>query len=287
MNFPESLNVSPHHQAASNALPEREDRKHATKRVDVFLHTNRETDTAGLLTKRAGENRPLLAFNTLASTHVSPIADKAPSGRSPVTQTQSVSSIPIVDRKTSEVKSKTAVFNIRGSEKHKITPAKFLKAILTDQYATTETFMGVPIMEKAVWLGWQDDAHIMYQQTGGNFLVSPRAYMLALKKDEGSTESKVRVSWRLLDNYNPKTERFTGPFAHKLEQQRMAPPKDFIWTPYSEGYWELDLKALTITYHIELDVGGSLPFSPDAATVIFPDHLANKVFGLTGEFEVQ
>lgn len=192
----------------------------------------------------------------------------------------------LVEKRTSKTVTKTAVFHLSEDEKASLSLEKFKNLILNKPYSTQPQFMGVPLIAQSNWLGWSGDNHILFQVTGGNMFVSPRMCMVAVHPDTSVTGNKVRVRWDLLNNYNSSSHDFSGAWGQKLHDQGITFPANAIWTPFNQGYWELDLDSGTITYSLTTDPGGSLLFNPDDAFVSYPNFVVNEILGLSGEFEI-
>lgn len=131
----------------------------------------------------------------------------------------------------------------------------FEKVILDcSAYPLTAKYGGVPALTECKNLGKADGYSVAYQRTGGNFLLSPRHYVIALKTTE-KTATKVVIQWWLV-KHDGTAGAFSGPYASTLNAHA-----DHVYTPYNAGSWTLDLTARTVTYKAGSDPGGSIPDS--------------------------
>lgn len=129
----------------------------------------------------------------------------------------------------------------------------FEKVILDcASYPLTAKYAGVQALTECKPLGKADGYAVAYQRTGGNFLLSPRHYVIALRTIQ-KTDTSVVIEWWLV-KHEGAAGAYSGPYASTLN----AHP-DHVYTPYNHGSWTLDLSARTVTYKASSDPGGSIP----------------------------
>lgn len=153
----------------------------------------------------------------------------------------------------------------------------FAAAVLDgDNYPMSASYMGVPALLECRTLGRQADGSVViYQRTGGNMLVSPRHYVIALKVTR-RTDSEVVVGWDLVPHQRVDGQ-FTGPYAAALNAHPEA-----VYTPINTGYWAYDRAKGTVTYSAASDPGGSIPdwMVSESAAMAFPRELLRVKWGI-------
>lgn len=199
-----------------------------------------------------------------------------------LTQRQTTS-LPLVQTTTASTRIKKAIFKIQPDEMEQLTTERFADLLIHQTHDTSVTFWGKRLLKESQWLGWEGPHHILYQETGAPPFGAPRVYMVA-NQIETQTSAQARVSWQLLDNWNGS--EFTGPWADRLNELGLSVPSSAIWTPYNEGYWELDRDALEIRYCVKSDPGGRLNFNLNGALLTYPNHVAHHILGLSGNFVI-
>ena len=159
-----------------------------------------------------------------------------------------------------------------------ITPQAFASVILDgDSYPMSASYMGVDALEVCRTLEKRDDGSaVVYQRTGGNFVVKSRHYVILLKVTE-LTATDARIEWDLVQHAGSGGS-WQGPFASALN----AAP-DAVYTPYNHGYWDYDQAAGTITYAVQSNPGGSVPdwMVSEAAVMAFPLELLDEKWDVT------
>ena len=173
-------------------------------------------------------------------------------------------------------KGKSITVSTKGAD---ISTDAFAGAILDgDHYPMSASYLGVDALEECRTLERRADGTvIVYQRTGGNFAVSSRHYVLALKTVQ-ETDDLAVVEWWLVKHTVGEDGSFTGPYADVLNKNR----DDAVYTPYNHGQWRYDKAAGTISYSVESDPGGKIPdwMVSDAAVMAFPKELLKVKWGV-------
>ena len=158
-----------------------------------------------------------------------------------------------------------------------ITPDAFAAAILDgDSYPMSASYMGVDALEVCQTLERRDDGSaVVYQRTGGNFVVKSRHYVILLQVTE-LTATDARIEWDLVKHAG-SAGAWQGPFASALNGS-----PDAVYTPYNHGYWDYDQAAGTITYAVQSNPGGSVPewMVSEGAVMAFPLELLDQKWGV-------
>lgn len=157
-----------------------------------------------------------------------------------------------------------------------VAPAAFVEALLDCRtYPMSASYLGVRALEACQNLGRDGRYTLMYQRTGGNALIRPRHYVIAMEVTR-LTEQRATVAWHLV-RHDRTGEQWTGPYAALLSAHPQA-----TWTPYNAGTWDLDLSARALRYHAESDPGGTVPawLVSEAAVLTFPRALLEARFGV-------
>ncbi len=164
----------------------------------------------------------------------------------------SASALDLVKTASSAVSTKGVVVGLGAAQ---VSLDEFEKVILDcSVYPLTAKYGGVPALTECKNLGRADGYSVAYQRTGGNFLLSPRHYVIALRTVQ-KTDTKVVIEWWLV-KHTGTSGAFAGPYASTLNAHA-----DHVYTPYNTGSWTLDLTARTVTYKAGSDPGGSIPES--------------------------
>ncbi len=154
----------------------------------------------------------------------------------------------------------------------KLSIAQFKTAIFAaNSYPLTASYLGVPAITESRVLVAGEPA-VVYQRTGGNAVVAPRHYVIAMKTAQ-ETADFIKIECDLLppDNYS----------------QLLAQHPDHIYMRYSHLEWIYDKKAGTITYSLAADSGGNIPgfLVTRSALMAFPKEFLKVKFGIDAELE--
>ena len=154
----------------------------------------------------------------------------------------------------------------------KLSVPQFKQAIFAaNSYPLTATYMGVPAITESRVLTAGDPA-VVYQRTGGNALIAPRHYVIAMKTTQ-ETEDFIKIECNLLP---------PAKYSQLLGQH-----PDHIYMRSSHLEWIYDKKAKTITYSLAADSGGNIPswMVNRSALMAFPKEFLKVNFGIDAELE--
>lgn len=171
-------------------------------------------------------------------------------------------------------KGKSTTVSTKGAD---ISTADFVGAIMDgDRYPMTAEYAGVKALFDCKTLEKRADGSVVvYQRTGGNFMVSSRHYVILLKVVK-QTDSYAEIQWDLV-KHTQSGDTWSGPFASALNKN-----PDAVYTPYNRGGWKYDKAAGTITYWVTSDPGGNIPdfMQTQGAVTAFPLELLKTRWGV-------